>query len=165
MTTIATTVIIAPYLQKVVKDLVFLQIDSLDPFFSLIAQLANLMSAHVIKINVCITTDKRMRLYNRTYRNKDKSTNVLAFPAYHKGDPLAHDPLGDIILNFSYIQKEAMQLAIPIKNHLMHLLAHGFLHLLHFDHQEESEAEQMENLERQALAHIGLDLPLDVTKQ
>lgn len=111
-------------------------------------------SCHVA---VALTGDAEMRILNRTWRGKDTSTNVLSFPADDEiGDPSF---LGDIVLAYETVLTEARERSIPIEDHVAHLVVHGVLHLLGFDHADDAQAEQMESLERTALASLGIADP------
>ena len=106
---------------------------------------------------VVLTDDTEMRDLNRTWRGKDQPTNVLSFPA---GDgPDETGALGDIVIAYETAEKEADETGIAFADHVSHLVVHGVLHLLGFDHMQEEEAERMENLERRALASIGIADP------
>lgn len=108
-----------------------------------------------------LTDDEEMRELNRTWRGKDASTNVLSFPA---GEPAgeAHgepSPLGDIVLAGETVIEEAKQKSIPAADHATHLVVHGMLHLLGFDHESDADAERMEALETEVLAGLGIADP------
>jgi probable rRNA maturation factor len=108
-----------------------------------------------------LTDDDEMRELNRTWRGKDASTNVLSFPA---GEPFgeAHgepSPLGDIVLAGETVIEEAKQKSIPAADHATHLVVHGMLHLLGFDHESDADAECMEALETKVLAGLGIADP------
>ena len=108
-----------------------------------------------------LTDDEEMRELNRIWRGKDASTNVLSFPA---GEPFgeAHGeptPLGDIVLAGETVIAEAKQKSIPAADHATHLVVHGMLHLLGFDHERDADAERMEALETKVLAGLGIADP------
>ncbi|MBW8734183.1 MAG: rRNA maturation RNase YbeY [Asticcacaulis sp.] len=109
---------------------------------------------------VLLCNDAEMRDLNREYRKKDKATNVLSFPAPKamrvKG-VLEH--LGDMALGLETCIREAEEQKKPLKNHVMHLSVHGTLHLLGYDHMTDEEAEEMESLERDILAGLGVPDP------
>lgn len=121
------------------------------------------------EITVVLTGDAEIRDLNRTWRGKDRPTNVLSFPAGDvpfaaalPGDPGfdgAPIPLGDIVIAFETTRAEAGERPIPLSDHLSHLVVHGTLHLLGFDHLNDEEAEDMESLERKALASLGIADP------
>jgi probable rRNA maturation factor len=89
----------------------------------------------------------------------DKPTNVLSFP--QASGPL----LGDVILAYETVRDEAALAGKPFRAHMGHLIVHGFLHLLGYDHMEESEAEEMEALERAALGRMGIADPYAVAPE
>ncbi|MEM9810106.1 MAG: rRNA maturation RNase YbeY [Pseudomonadota bacterium] len=106
------------------------------------------------------TSDSEVRALNAAWREKDKSTNVLSFPAEPlPGLPEAAQPLGDIALAFETCAREADEKGISLKDHATHLIVHGVLHLLGYDHISEEEAEAMEALERKVLAGLGIADP------
>jgi probable rRNA maturation factor len=109
------------------------------------------------EVTVLLTDDAEMRDLNRAWRGKDASTNVLSFPAEDK--PAGPGPLGDIVLAYETIRNEARNTDIPLADHVSHLVIHGLLHLLGFDHISDEEAERMETLEKAALATLGIADP------
>ncbi len=99
---------------------------------------------------------------NRQYRGKDYATNVLSFPAdLPEGLPEDFDfpQLGDLVICAPVVAREAAEQGKALGDHYAHLTIHGVLHLLGFDHVEEAEAEEMEALERQILASLGIADP------
>ena len=112
--------------------------------------------AALYEVTVVLTDDAEIQSLNRTWRGKDEPTNVLSFPA---GDVPDAALLGDIIIAFETTAAEAADKAIPLSDHVSHLVVHGMLHLLGYDHLDDAEAERMENLERQALASLGITDP------
>ncbi|MEA2832339.1 MAG: putative rRNA maturation factor [Methylobacteriaceae bacterium] len=112
------------------------------------------------EISIRLCDDDEIRALNLAWRNKDKATNVLSFPS-PAGDrgPL----LGDIVVAFEYVSEEARDAGRSLRDHLAHMLVHGMLHLLGFDHENESEAEKMEAFERRILAKLGIDDPYSET--
>jgi probable rRNA maturation factor len=109
------------------------------------------------RVTLAFTDDAEMRALNRTWRGRDSATNVLSFPADGTiGEP---DFLGDVVLAFETTLKEAREQGIPLDDHVSHLVVHGVLHLLGFDHADDTEAERMEELERRALASLGIADP------
>jgi probable rRNA maturation factor len=113
------------------------------------------------EVSILLTDDAEMRALNRTWRGNDAATNVLSFPA---NDALACDQsepglLGDVALAFETTAREAQDANIALSDHLAHLVVHGMLHLLGFDHMGDEEAERMETLERRALASLGIADP------
>ena len=100
---------------------------------------------------VLLAADEAVAELNSRFRGREGSTNVLSFPA--PVGPGAH--LGDIALAFGVCAREAAEQGKPLAAHLQHLVAHGVLHLVGYDHQSEAEAEEMEALERDILASLG----------
>ena len=111
-------------------------------------------------IDVALIDDRAMRRLNRTYRGKDKSTNVLSFPAEPSGPGTAkRRVLGDIALALGTLRREARAQGKSPPDHLSHLMVHAVLHLLGYDHESDPEAEHMEALERKALAGLAIADP------
>ena len=110
------------------------------------------------EIAVALTGDGDMRNLNQQFRNKDKPTNVLAFPAgaQDNGDTPF---LGDIAIGFGRCAAEAEERDIPFAAHASHLLVHGMLHLIGYDHQTDDEADAMERRETEILAALGVGDP------
>ena len=108
---------------------------------------------------IVLADDAEMRVLNRTYGGKDASTNVLSFPGGRVTG--AEDPLllGDIVLAGETVEREAEERGISTADHAAHLVVHGMLHLLGFDHDEDSEAERMERMEVEILAGLGIADP------
>jgi probable rRNA maturation factor len=112
------------------------------------------------EISVVLSDDEHIRELNKHHRGMDKPTNVLSFPAARMKTPAgAPRILGDIVLAYETVQREASEEAKSIENHLSHLVVHGVLHLLGYDHEDEEEAEIMEARERQILAKLGIPDP------
>ncbi len=99
---------------------------------------------------VLLTDDSEMQSLNRAWRDKDQPTNVLSFPA-----PSQAGYPGDIVLSLGVITGEAKAQGKPFAAHAAHLLVHGFLHLLGYDHDGDEQAERMEARERAILAGLG----------
>ncbi len=113
-----------------------------------------------VEISLVFTDDESIRQINAEWRQKDKPTNVLSFPAYPlepggKPGPM----LGDIVIARETVAREAVDLDKDFDDHLTHLMVHGFLHLFGYDHLEKEEAEEMEGLETRILAALGLSDP------
>ena len=107
------------------------------------------------EIALRVVDEDEGRMLNRDYRGKDYATNVLSFPAHDTA--LGH--LGDIALAYGVCAREAVEQGKTLSAHLQHLVAHGVLHLVGYDHEDEADAEVMEDLERQILAGLGLADP------
>ena len=112
-------------------------------------------------VDVTLTDDAEQQRLNSTYRGKDMPTNVLAFPQGAAGDvrPDAPPLLGDVVLAFETVRREAVEQNKPLANHLRHLVVHGVLHLLGFDHENAADAAAMEAREIKILAGLGVPDP------
>ena len=110
-------------------------------------------------VSLCLADDAALRVLNLRWRGIDKPTNVLSFPSAPPGSLCAATTLGDIALAFETLAREADDLGLPLADHYRHLLAHGFLHLIGYDHQTDAEAERMEALETRILARLGTGDP------
>ena len=104
---------------------------------------------------ILLADNARVHDLNRRFRGKDAPTNVLAFPA--PANPAGH--LGDVALAYGVCAAEAAEQRKPLADHLRHLVIHGVLHLIGYDHQDDAQALAMEALERDLLAQIGLPDP------
>jgi len=115
------------------------------------------------ELAVMLTDDAGIRTLNLNWRQIDKPTNVLSFPALQP--PAGHEPddaprmLGDIAIAYQTTRREADEEHKPFSHHLSHLAVHGFLHLVGYDHEKDGEAEAMESLERDILAGLGIPDP------
>ena len=138
------------------------QLDAEDIVQHAIAAAASFVElpADETELAVMLTDDARIRELNREWRGQDKATNVLSFPA---AQPPGETPqplmLGDIAIAYETTRSEAEAEGKPFQNHLSHLAIHGFLHLLGYDHLDDDEAEEMEGLERDILATLGIADP------
>jgi probable rRNA maturation factor len=106
-------------------------------------------------VTVLLTDDETVRDLNSRFRSKDQLTNVLSFPAPINPEHF----LGDVALAYGVCAREAAEQGKPLAHHLQHLVAHGVLHLLGYDHINDGEAEAMEGLERVVLAGLGVPDP------
>lgn len=124
------------------------------------AALDELGAAGSSELSLLFTDDAHIRVLNRDWRGKDKPTNVLSFPAFPvaPGDP-PPSMLGDIAMAFETMASEAALESKPFDHHLTHLIVHGLLHLLGYDHESGEEAEEMEALERRVLARLAIPDP------
>ena len=98
------------------------------------------------------------RTLNHQYRGKDKPTNVLSFP-FESPPGIELPLLGDLVICVPVISEEAQEQNKTVRNHYAHMIVHGILHLLGYDHIDEAEAQQMEALEIRVLAELGIDDP------
>ncbi|HEV2867243.1 MAG TPA: rRNA maturation RNase YbeY [Allosphingosinicella sp.] len=115
------------------------------------------------EVSVKFTTDEEVLSLNATWRGKDAATNVLSFAM--ADDPTAAPLLGDVVLAHGVCAREAEGKGIAVEHHAAHLVVHGTLHLLGYDHETSDEdAEEMEEVERRALAAIGIADPYQVTE-
>jgi probable rRNA maturation factor len=106
-------------------------------------------------VTLLLTDDETIRDLNRRFRAQDKPTNVLSFPAPQNPERF----LGDIALAYGVCAREAEEQGKPLGHHLQHLVAHGVLHLLGYDHVSDAQADEMEGLERAVLAGLGIPDP------
>lgn len=114
------------------------------------------------EVSVLFSDDAHVKIINRDHRGMDKPTNVLSFPQKRR-DIKAFGPyLGDIVLANETVLREAAVEDKPPRHHLQHLLVHGFLHLLGYDHETDAEADVMERLERDILLTLGIADPYGV---
>lgn len=116
-------------------------------------------------ISVCLSSDEHVREFNRNFRNIDKPTNVLTFANMDFADFKAENEmfdeidLGSIIVAYETMQKEADIENITLHAHFCHLLTHGILHILGFDHIKDEDAEYMEGFEKSILHNLGISDP------
>jgi probable rRNA maturation factor len=111
---------------------------------------------------VALSSNAAVRRLNAAYRGKDKPTNVLSFPASELPPGMPNDEpreLGDVVLALETLIDEAKTAGIPPAHHFQHLLIHGLLHLIGYDHETDGEAERMEALETALLARLGIPDP------
>lgn len=114
------------------------------------------------EVFLLFTSDAEIQVMNRDWRGKDTPTNVLSFPAAHMPVPAGEaPPLGDVVLAYETVAREATQQGKSLTAHASHLIVHGILHLLRYDHVTEPEAQAMENEERRILALLGIADPYE----
>jgi probable rRNA maturation factor len=122
-------------------------------------------AARPVELSIRLAQDEEVRVLNAQWRGKDKPTNVLSFPLADEAElrsAAADGPelmLGDIVLARGVCAAEADGKAIPLRDHAVHLLVHGTLHLLGYDHGDDREAQDMEAREVRALARLGIADP------
>jgi probable rRNA maturation factor len=120
-----------------------------------------------VEVSVRLTSNEEVRTLNAQYRDKDKPTNVLSFPMVQPDllDTISQNSddgevlLGDIVLAHGVCVAEAAERGIAVETHATHLIVHGTLHLLGYDHMHDDEAEGMEAIEREALGQLGIADP------
>jgi probable rRNA maturation factor len=124
-------------------------------------------SERPIELSVRLTGNEEVRVLNAEWRGKDKPTNVLSFPMLDDGDLLQANVagpellLGDIVLARGVCEAEAAEKGVTVEEHATHLLVHGTLHLLGYDHHHEDEAAEMESREVRALRRLGIANPYE----
>lgn len=111
------------------------------------------------EVSVLLTGDAQVQELNRIWRQQDKPTNVLSFPGSSVAGLPKAQMLGDIVLAFETVAREAVADGKTIQDHVSHLVVHGFLHLMGHDHLGEDDAVIMENLERKILASLAISDP------
>ena len=117
------------------------------------------------EVSIKFTSDAEVQSLNAEWRGKDKPTNVLSFPMAEPKDLAAAPMLGDIVLARGVCEAEAADKRIEVESHAAHLVVHGMLHLLGYDHEtSDADAEEMEGIERRALASHGIADPYQLTE-
>lgn len=111
------------------------------------------------ELSLLFCDDATIRGLNACWRKQDKATNVLSFPAASLDQLGTARLLGDVAIAFETAEREASEEGKPFRDHVAHLIAHGLLHLLGFDHEDEADAERMERTERDSLARLGVPDP------
>jgi probable rRNA maturation factor len=107
------------------------------------------------EVGIVLSSDEQVQSLNKTFRYQDKPTNVLSFPSGEK------EELGDIVLAYETVIHEAKISGILPLHHTVHLIIHGFLHLLGYDHETENDANHMESLEIKILKHLNIKNPYE----
>nr|WP_298163950.1 rRNA maturation RNase YbeY [uncultured Pseudomonas sp.] len=107
------------------------------------------------ELTIRLVDESEGRELNHTYRQRDYATNVLSFPADVPDEMLDIPLLGDLVICAPVVKREALEQNKPAHAHWAHMVIHGCLHLLGYDHIEDEEAEEMEALERELLAELG----------
>jgi probable rRNA maturation factor len=112
------------------------------------------------ELAIVLGDDSAIRALNRDWRGKDAPTNVLSFPAAAEGKARSASPyIGDIVIAYQTVAREAVAEGKPFSHHLAHLAIHGFLHLLGYDHENDHDAQKMERLERKILKRMAIPDP------
>jgi probable rRNA maturation factor len=125
-------------------------------------------SERAIELSIRLTSDHEVKALNARWRGKDKPTNVLSFPQCEAQELSRVAPfgpelmLGDIVLARGVCEREAEEKGVSLEEHATHLLVHGTLHLLGYDHQDDGSAEDMESREIRALERLGISDPYAV---
>lgn len=130
-----------------------------DAMEAVLAELGNRVPQGA-ELSIVLTDDIAIRKLNAGWRLRDKATNVLSFPASPIAGGVPLSPmLGDVVLGWETVDKEARVDGKPLRHHIIHLLIHGFLHLVGHDHEDEDQAAEMEGIERAALARLAIPDP------
>lgn len=121
------------------------------------------------EISVMLTDDASIQAINLEYRDQDKPTNVLSFPGLEAKELVQIDGstpflLGDLVFALETIDREALAADVSVHHHMVHLIVHGFLHLLGYDHEQDDEAEAMEALETRILAKLDIADPYRIAE-
>lgn len=111
------------------------------------------------EISLTLTDDKTIQTLNKKYRKKNKPTNVLSFESPDKPIKGAPWMAGDIVMSYDTLLKEKNEMHLSFKAHFTHLLIHGTLHLLGYDHLQEKQAQKMEKLETKLMQQLGFSDP------
>lgn len=121
------------------------------------------MRASSAEVSIALADDATLRGLNREYRGRDAPTNVLSFAVSERAETAGGEAgpllLGDVILACETVRREALQQGKTLPDHVSHLVVHGVLHLLGFDHEAEVEAEEMERQEVAVLGRLGIADP------
>jgi probable rRNA maturation factor len=122
-----------------------------------IEEAAAAVSTSGVELAIVLTNDSAIRLLNRDWRGTDATTNVLSFPAHGAGGEPPF--IGDIVLAYETVAREAHDEGKPFAHHVAHLSVHGFLHLTGYDHQRSRDADEMETIERKILRRLAIPDP------
>jgi len=140
--------------------------DMIEAVARVLAAAPELSDVYPATAAVALSSNDAVRRLNAAYRGKDKPTNVLSFPAPELPPKLPDEladaeprALGDVVLALETLIDEAAAAGIPLAHHFQHLLIHGLLHLIGYDHEDDAEAEEMEALETVLLARLGIPDP------
>lgn len=127
-----------------------------------LATLPKYLQNRDLEASVVLANDDLIQILNREYRNMDKPTNVLSFAGMDSDMPVPDEgpyPLGDIILSYQTIDREAREQGKFFRDHFLHMIVHGTLHLVGYDHQTEDEANIMETMEIRILEKMSIQNP------
>jgi probable rRNA maturation factor len=120
---------------------------------------AGLVHARDAELCVLLSNDERVRRLNAAWRGQDRPTNVLSFPAVARDRIAAAELLGDVVLAYETVEREARETGRSFQHHFVHLLVHGVLHVFGYDHGNDEEADGMERMETAILARLGVRDP------
>lgn len=126
------------------------------------AQMPSRIKGRDLEVSVVLANDDLIHILNREYRQKDSPTNVLTFASLDSDDPVPDDapfPVGDVILSYQTIDREAREQGKFFRDHFLHMVVHGTLHLLGYDHETEDDANNMESLEIRILEKMNIQNP------
>lgn len=110
------------------------------------------------EVTIRFVDEEESQTLNRDYRGKDKTTNVLSFP-FESPPGIELPLLGDLVICHAVVAQEASEQGKPLEHHYAHMVVHGILHLMGYDHIDDQEAEEMEQFERELLAELGIPDP------
>ncbi len=122
------------------------------------AQYQNKNVADCVELTIRIVSATEIRELNKTYRHINQVTNILSFP-FHAPEFISINLLGDLVISHSVIEKEARDQENSLLAHWAHIIIHGLLHLLDYDHIEDNEAQQMQDLETEIMQDLGFNNP------
>lgn len=117
------------------------------------------LALHDAPLCIRLANDATVQQLNCDWRNKDNVTDVLSFPMQEDPSFRPDEPLGDIILAVPFVMQEAARLQLAVEAHALHLIVHGLLHLLGYDHIDDDEAQLMQQQEQQVMQMLGLHHP------
>ncbi len=141
-------------IETIVHDVVRLAIEA--------GKLPDDIKGRDVEVSAVLANDDLVHVLNREYRGMDKPTNVLSFASLDADDPLPPEGpvhIGDLILAYETLEREAVEQGKSMKDHFIHLLVHGTLHLLGYDHMDDDEATVMETTEIRILERLNIQNP------
>lgn len=138
-----------------ISDARWSELGDCDQFAAHVLGMAAARQGEAGEIAILLTDDAEMRALNKQWRGLDKATDVLSFPGEGPEIPGQPQYLGDIAVGYETARRDADAMQRPFEAHMAHLLIHGFLHLLGYDHIEPEDAKVMEPLEAELLAGLG----------
>ncbi len=141
-----------PDISVCIEDSSFLEFIKEDDLISLSSFVFDQLNCN-FDVSIILLNDNDMKKLNNTYRKKNYPTNVLSFPMGDDGY------LGDVFLSFGVLKRESIEQDKTFKNHLSHLLIHGLLHLIGYDHVDPNDQDEMETLEIKLLEGLGIPNP------